>query len=166
MLRWIGIVLAAGVALVVALVAVVAVAARLSDGPIGPFPGGAFGEGPVSAEQEVDWSFAAPIPEIEFQLLEPVRSRVVWVIVHEGELYIPCGFPNFRLWKQWPHEALEDGRALLRIDGTLYLRQAVRVSDPALIETLTSLALEKYKPLEGAADSEIWYFRMDPRTSG
>ena len=78
MLRWIGIVLAAGVALVVALVAVVAVAARLSDGPIGPFPGGAF-EGPVSAEQEVDWSFAAPIPEIEFQLLELARSRVVWL---------------------------------------------------------------------------------------
>ena len=162
MLRWIGIIAAA----LVGLVATVAVAARLSDGPIGPFPGGAFGEGPLSTEAEIDWSFAAPIGEIELQLLEPPRSRTVWLLVHEGELYVPCGFPNIRIWKQWPHEALRDGRALLRVDGTVYPRRAVRVDDEALIETLRSLAADKYDLLEGASDSEIWFFRMDPRGSG
>ncbi len=159
MLRWIGIGFAAAVGLAVAFT----LGVRLSDGPVGPFPGGAFGEGPMSTEAEIDWSFAAPIGEIELQLLEPARSRTVWLVVHEGELYIPCAWPRFRLWKQWPHEALEDGRALLRVDGTLYPRQAVRVEDPALAETLTSLAMEKYESLEGASDSEIWYFRMGPR---
>jgi hypothetical protein len=162
MLRWIGILFSAGIALAIAFV----VGVRFSDGPLGPFPGGALIAGPISTEAEIDWSFATPIAEIEFQLLEPARSRTVWLVVHEGELYIPCAFPRFRLWKQWPYEALEDGRAVLRIDGTLYLRQAVRVDDPSLVETLTSLALEKYEALEGASDGEIWYFRMDPRAAG
>ena len=162
MLRRAGILFAAGIGLAIAFV----VGVRFSDGPLGPFPGGALVAGPMSAEAEIDWSFAAPIGEIEFQLLEPARSRTVWLVVHEGELYIPCAFPGFRFWKQWPHEALEDGRALVRIDGTLYPRRAMRVDDPMLIETLTSLALEKYEALEGASDREIWYFRMDPRASG
>jgi hypothetical protein len=30
------------------------------------------------------------------------RSRITWIVVHEGQPYIPCGTPGFSLWKQWP----------------------------------------------------------------
>ena len=115
-----------------------------------------------------DWSFATDVQNIEFQLLEPPRSRTVWIVVEDGKAYIPCGIPNFRLWKQWPHEALEDGRALLRIDGKLYPRQLVKVKDMSLIASLGEKVGHKYglSPGDGEPDPDaVWFFRLDPRES-
>jgi hypothetical protein len=116
---------------------------RVSDGPVGFFSGGPLESGEF-VDGQVDWRFATDVPTIEFQLLEPPRSRTVWVIVEDGQAYIPCGLPNFTLWKQWPHEALEDGRAILRIDGQRYRVQLRKMEDPALISSLLRNVGEKY----------------------
>jgi hypothetical protein len=159
--RWIGIAIAA----VVGLLACLALAARFSDGPIAILPGGALESGELVSETGIDWGFATDIREIEFQLLDPPRSRVVWIIVHEGELYIPCGFIDVPGWKQWPHEAEKDGRSVLRIDGKRYERNAERVTDPALVAELMRLAAEKYGygDPDSAGDGGVWFFRMEPR---
>ncbi len=153
-----------GLAAVVGLLVAVGTVARFQDGGLGPFPGGPLRAGELISDPQVDWSFAASVQEIDFQLLEPPRSRVTWVLVHDGELYIPCGFPNFRLLKQWPHEAVRDGRSLLRIQGKRYQRQAVRVDDPRLLAVLAEQLRKKYPTGEGYDADTLWFFRMDPRT--
>ncbi len=160
-LRWLGI----GLVAIVGLLLVAAVAARLSDGPFGIMAGGPLVAGELVAERDIDFAFAADVQTIEFQLLEPPRSRTVWVVVHDGAAYVPCGFLSLPLWKQWPHEAMEDGRALLRINGKRYERLAVRVTDMDTYRQVTSLVARKYGLGDaGEPDPEaVWIFRMDPR---
>jgi len=159
--RWVGWSLVAAVAGV----AIVAVAARWSDGPIGPFAGGALQRGDWIEDDPADWSFVADQREIEFQLLSPPRSRTTWVLVRDGQIYLPCGVPEFRLWKHWPHEAMLDGRSVVRIDGRLYRRNAMRVTEPEVISDLAVQLASKYElgaPPESLAET-VWFFRLDPR---
>ena len=159
-LRGLGIALAA----VVAVAFATGVVARFSDGPIGPFPGGPLVAGELVAAAPADWSFAAPLREIELEVNpEAPRSRTTWVAVVDGDLYVPCGFPAA---KRWPHEALRDGRVVVRIQGRRYERQAVRENDPARLGRLGTEVQRKY----GAGDAEaavagekVWFFRLDPR---
>jgi hypothetical protein len=102
---------------------------RFADGPYALVPGGEFISGKLHLGPEPDWSFLKDRGEVEFQLIDPVRSRVTWILEHEGRIYIPSGYMTStwgRLWKQWPIEAEKDGRAVLRIDGVLYDRELVR----------------------------------------
>lgn len=163
-LRWIGIGLAAAI---VALVAV-AVVARICDGPIGPFPGGPLLAGALVEEPVSDWSFAADVPTVEMQLLVPPRSRTTWIVVYEGKAYIPCGAPNFRLWKQWPHEALRDGRALVRIGGRRYPVTLVRVTDEATFAAVDRRVAAKYGVggAGAASQQDLWVFRLNSRPVG
>ena len=74
--------------LVVAVVAVVALAwtARSSDGPVGPFPGGAL-QGQMWQGPEPEWDFAADVQTIEVQVNpRNPRSGRTGVIIHEGKL--------------------------------------------------------------------------------
>ena len=180
-LRWLGIALVALVAVPVG----IGVVAHFSDGPIGPIPGGPLHTGTLMSEPEVGWSLSRGlVGEIEFQLVEPPGSRIVGALLHEGQLYVPCdlGFiarrtaeqPIVLRWlfnkKRWHKDALLDGRAVLRIDGKRYERQAVRVTDPELLATLRSLTEELVTPyfpsplLDVPTDpKEIWFFRMDQR---
>jgi hypothetical protein len=158
--------LAIGLGGLLAALGLAAFAARFADGPVAILAGGPFRSGELVDPPPGDWSFAAEIDEVELALLAPPRSRTTWIVVHEGVPYVPCGFLDVPLWKQWPHEALEDGRAVLRIDGKLYPRQAVRVTDPRLHATLAGLAARKYGFAEGGelpGPDELWFFRMDPR---
>ena len=141
--------------------------ARLSDGPIAMFAGGPLVNGPWINEPVRDWSFAADVEEVEFQLLEPARSRTTWIVVHRGQAYIPCGFVNFSLWKKWPHEALEDGRGVVRIDGKRYPVQVNRIRNPQLKTVLIEKMAAKYPvpPFEQNEESteNVWIFRLDHR---
>jgi hypothetical protein len=161
-IRWLGGIV---VGLAVALVVVV-VAARFADGPLGPIAGGPLEAGEMVPDPR-SWQFAEGIQEIELQLLEPPRSRTVWIVVRDGKAYVPCQFVNVRLWKQWPHEAERDGRAIVRIAGKRYAVQVVRVTDPAVLPDLGKLVVDKYlggqTPPEGTG--ETWFFRLDPRES-
>ena len=141
--------------------------ARFHDGPIAIVAGGPFTSGEIYSGPEPDWSEMRTRPEVEFQLLEPARSRVTWIAEHDGKPYIVSGYMNTsvgKLWKQWPHEALEDGRAVLRIDGKRYPVRAVRVTDPKLLEEVGAAISKKY--LDGSASGigNGWLFLMDPRT--
>jgi hypothetical protein len=157
---------AIGLGALVGLLGLAAAAARFADGPVLMLAGGPLRSGELVDPAPSDWSFATDVAEIELALLEPPRSRITWIVVHQGVPYVPCGFLDVPLWKQWPYEALEDGRAVLRIDGRLYERQAVRVTDPALHATLAGLAARKYGFAERGelpGPDQVWFFRMDPR---
>ena len=162
LLRWLGIAI---LALAVAL-GIVVVGARFSDGPLGPIPGGPLLAGQLVSEEPVDWSFARDAKELELQLVEPPRSRTTWLVVHDGVLYVPAGYMRSGT-KRWPHEAMRDGRAVLRIGGRLFERQAVRVTDAQLRDAVVAQLLEKYElpPGEGTGPDDLWIFRMDPRTA-
>jgi len=177
-LRWIGIALAV---LILGLVAV-AIIARSSDGPLRPYPlavlpGGPLRTGELVTGPEPDWSFARDIELLELQFVDPASSRNTWLLVHEGKLYVPCGYMNSwwgQLWKQWPIDAMNDGRAVVRIAGKRYERQAVRVTDPELFWSLARAVLEKYLPGEAEARSDelsspesagVWFFELAPRSS-
>jgi hypothetical protein len=142
------------------------VAARFSDGPLGPFPGGPFESGEEAAVPE-DWSGAAELREIELQLLEPARSRTTWLVVHEGSLYVPCGFLSVPFLKQWPHQAVRDGRAVLRVEGRRYAGRLVRVEEPTLFAELSRLSSAKYGFGEDLPPDpeQVWFFRFEPSTS-
>ena len=160
-IRWLGIVLG----VLVAVVASVAIGARLSDGPIGPFPGGPLVAGAMIDGPVRDWAFVDLVEEIDLQLLDPARSRTTWIITHEGRAYIPCGLPNVRLWKQWPHQAVADGRAMIRVGGNRYRVDLARVEDPELASALSEVLTAKY-PVGEVYSGEIWFFQLDPPGTG
>ncbi|MEE9255149.1 MAG: hypothetical protein V3U43_09445 [Pseudomonadales bacterium] len=156
---------------------------RFADGPYAIVAGGEFTSGERHLGPEPDWSFVSDRGEVEFQLLDPARSRTTWIVEHEGRIYIPCGYMNStwgRLWKQWPIEAEEDGRAVLRIDGVLYDRQLTRIKDGDQLPFLLSELRRKYGQggaplsqeqqaqalaagLKRVADGSLWIFEMAPR---
>jgi hypothetical protein len=146
---------------------VVALAARMSDGPLGPFPGGPLKKGPIAARPVSDWTFAADVPRMELQLLQPPRSRTTYLLVHDAKLYVPAGFLDVPIWKQWPEQAVADGRAIVRIEGKRYGTRAVRVTDPDLFAALARLAGEKYAlGGEGGRDLDpetTWFFQLQTR---
>ena len=156
----------------VLLIAVVLIGARFADGPIAIIAGGPFTSGELVSGPEPDWAFAHDIQEVEFQLVEPPRSRTTWILEHEGKIYIPCGYMTTawgKIWKQWPIEALTDGRAILRIDDKLYQRELVRIEGGPLLEPLTAELGRKYAAaasMDRAAVTSgyLWLFELAPRS--
>lgn len=157
--------------LVIVAVAVggVLVAARFSDGPLAMIAGGPFTSGELHSGPEPDWQFVRDVDTVEFQLLQPARSRTTWIVEHDGRVFIPCGYMDTawgRLWKQWPIEAEQDGRALLRVDGTLYPRALRRVQDGPLVAPVVAELNRKY-PIqatpEAVAAGSLWLFELTPR---
>ncbi len=131
------------------------VGARFADGPLAIMAGGPFTSGELVTGPEPDWSFVNDVGEVEFQLLEPARSRTTWILHHEGKAYIPCGYMTTwwgKIWKQWPHYLVDDDRVILRIDGNLYQQRMIRLMDhPQLLEFMT-IFRQKYG---AAAESDV-----------
>jgi hypothetical protein len=158
-------------ALLIVSIAVLVVAARFSDGPLAIVAGGPFKSGTVVDGPEPDWSFVHDVREVEFQLLEPPRSRTTWILDHEGKAYIPSGYMTTwwgKLWKQWPHEAEKDPRILLRIDGKLYERTLVRVQNGPVVAPLLAELSRKYAggreiPMDAMTSGYLWLFELAPR---
>ena len=167
----------------VAALAVLLVGARFADGPIGMVAGGPFQSGQPYTGPEPDWSFVKDRAEVEFQLLEPARSRTTWILEHNNRIYIPCGYMDTaigRLWKQWPVEAEKDGRAILRVDGVLYDRQLRRIHSGEQLPTLLSELARKYlegdvttttaeeeqaalaQGMRAITDGSLWIFELTP----
>ncbi len=142
--------------------AIIALFARITDGPIGPFPGGPLASGELVTGPDPDWSFAAEIPSIELQV-NPAHplTRTVWVLVDQGELFVPAGLASR---KTWPSQAVADGRVVIRVDGKRYERQASRVTDAVRIDALRSALGRKYgvTPSSDGSD-DTWFFRLAPR---
>jgi|TARA_B100000959_G_scaffold137267_1_gene144321 hypothetical protein len=151
--------------------------ARFHDGPLegalaivaaGPFDSGEMQTG----TEEPDWEFLRDYSTVQFQLLDPVRSRTTWIMEHEGRIFIPSGYMNSllgKIWKHWPKEAEEDGRVLLRVDGNLYERQMVRIRDEAVATPVLSELGRKYVggspiPFQQVESGDIWLFELQPRS--
>jgi hypothetical protein len=157
LVRWLlGIVVA-----VALLVGLVVLGARFHDGPLGPLPGGPLRAGERVVEPVADWSFAADVAEVELQLDSEDRSRTTWILVRDGKAYVPCslGYPP---GKRWYRDAVEDGRATLRIDGRLYPVTLVKRDDPALAEPLRGEVARKYARTP-PGDAPVWIFEVTSR---
>lgn len=146
--------------------------ARFSDGPIAIIAGGPFESGQLVGGDEPDWSFVHDLREVQFQLLDPPRSRTTWIVDHEGKAYIPSGYMTSwwgKLWKHWPIEAEKDGRILLRIGDDIYERQLIRVDSGPLLEPITAELSRKYAggasiPVEAVTSGNLWLFELAPRS--
>ena len=164
-------VLAGLLALLLVVIGGLLVGARFSDGPIAIIAGGPFSSGELISGPEPDWSFVRGVQEVEFQLLEPARSRTTWILYHEGKAYIPCGYMTTwwgKLWKQWPLEAQKEPRILLRIGGKLYERQLVRVREGRVVAPLLAELSRKYAggneiPMEAVTSGYLWLYELAPR---
>lgn len=198
--RWLRISLISVAAAVVLGYAAFKVLQYRSDGPLNAMvPGGPLRAGELVARTDIDWARElgaaarcddddCPYDPVELQLENPPLSRYTGIMVHAGELYVPCdlGYMWGRfdgtqrrvlqliyLFKTWHQDALADGRAVLRINGRRYERQAVRVTDPARVDALKRqledmarvwVAPEPLAPAPTDGPRDIWFFRMDPRS--
>lgn len=158
---------------VLLLIPVVAIAALLvtsgfSDGPSAVFGGGPLVAGELVTGSEPDWSFARDIGTIELQLLDPPRSRLIWVAEHDGKVYVVSSYMGSRigrLWKRWPAQAERDGRAIVRIAGRRYERTLERIKTGAVVEGVTAELRRKYGAGITPADIEAettWLFELAP----
>ncbi len=162
---------------ILVLIPIVALGALLvtsgsSDGPGAVFGGGPLVSGELVTGPEPDWSFARDVREIELALLDPPRSRLIWIAEHEGKIYVVSGYMNSflgRLWKKWPAQAERDGRAVLRIDGKRYERQLVRLMTEPVVAGVTAEFSRKYGAgmTPASIESEgTWLFELAPRGAG
>ncbi len=147
------------------------VGARFADGPVAIVAGGPFETGELVSGPEPDWSFVHDTIEVEFQLLDPARSRTTWIVEHEGKIYIPSGYMTTwwgKIWKQWPLEAEKDGRILLRIGDKIYERQLVRVKEGPVVAPIVAELSRKYTggaefPEDVVSSGYLWIFELAPR---
>lgn len=132
-----------GAGVIVLLVAIFLFSMRFSDGPMEIFSGGPFTSGELTPAPD-DWSFLTDRDTIEFQTMDPARSRTVWLGVHEGRLFLVSGYMNTSyggIWKQWPHYLANDDRVILRIDGKLYEQRLERILEgPEVVPVLNEFA--------------------------
>ncbi len=173
-MMWIVKILGGLIALVVLIVLGVFTAARFHDGPfdggLAIVSGGSFSTGEMQRGPEPDWSFLKDYPTVEFQLLDPARSRTTFIMESDNRIFIPSGYMNSltgKIWKHWPKEAEEDGRAILRVDGKLYERQLVRIMDGDILTGVLSELGRKYgggepAPLEMVTSEDLWLFELRP----
>lgn len=160
-----------GVLVLIPVVAVLtlAVASGSSDGPSAFFGGGPLVAGELVTGAEPDWSFARDIGTIELQLLDPPRSRLVWVAEYDGRIYVVSGYMGNaigRLWKRWPPQAERDSRAVVRIAGKRYERLLLRVRSGSVLEGVSAELERKYGFGGGPATIEsgnTWLFELAPR---
>lgn len=159
---------------------------RFSDGPIEFLQGGPFKTGEVVDGPVEDWSFGVG-KNTEFELVGFGTSRTAGYIMHDGIAYMTCdlGFMWNRfegrqrmilnliyVFKHWHEDAVQDGRARLRIDGKIYPANFVKVEDPELNEILRAeleelargyVAPAQLGPPPTDPPNDVWFFRMDPR---
>lgn len=152
-------------------VATAAIKQRFEDGPNRVFSGGALVAGELYQGPEPDWTFVNEIDTLELQLLNPVLSRRIWTASVDGKIYVWSGYMNSlvgKLWKSWPSQAEQDGRAVLRIDGLRYERALNRVKTGDVLDALTDVINDKYPSRtsrQAVEAGDVWVFEAGPRAS-
>ena len=120
---------------------------------------------------EPDWRFLKDYPIVQFQLLDPPRSRTTFIMQTGGRIFIPSGYMNStmgKIWKHWPMEAEKDVRAILRVDGKLYARTMVRIQEGEILDDVLAELSRKYAggfPIsqENIDSGDLWIFELEPR---
>lgn len=153
-MRKIGHFIGIGVSLVLLLIGLLLFSMRFSDGPMEIFAGGPFTSGELAPAPD-DWRFLADRDTIEFQTMDPARSRTVWLGVYDGRLFLASGYMNTSyggIWKQWPLYLEDDDRIILRIDGKLYEQRLQRIMEgPEVVPALSEFARKYF----GGSNSEF-----------
>ena len=144
---------------------------RHNDGPSILFPGGELVSGELHTGPEPDWDFTREIATVELQL-EDLSSRLIWIHVSEGKIYIASGYMSTflgRLWKHWAVQADEgSGHAVIRINGVRYERQLVRIKSGPELEGFSAVSKAKYNSpstRELIEAGHTWVFELAPRGS-
>ena len=148
-------------------------AARFHDGPLGIVAGGELVAGDLYEGPEPDWSFVKNLDTVEFQLLDPPRSRTTWIAETNGRVFIPSGYMTTwwgKIWKKWPLEAITDGRIVLRANDTRYPRRLLRRRADQIPEEVFSELSRKYMngaemPKDAVSSGYLWIFEVLPRRS-
>jgi hypothetical protein len=71
-----------------------------------------------------------------------------------------------KIWKQWPHYAERDNRALLRVDGKIYERKLVRLSGDSLSPAIAGEFNRKYNAAltkEEINSNSAWLYELAPK---
>lgn len=141
-----------------------------ADGPSILFPGGELISGELHTGPDPDWAFTNQITTVELQLDNPLSSRLIWILESEGKIYVASGYMSTalgRLWKHWAVQADEgDGLAVVRIDGTRYERQLVRIKEGPALDGVAAAMVTKYKApatREYIEAGNTWIFELTPR---
>ena len=151
-----------GLVALVLMVGILFLGARFHDGPLALIPGGPLVSGDLVIGPVSDWTFATAVELIELQLSADTTSRTTWILVEDGQAYIPCslGFPP---GKNWHLRADRDGDAVVRIQGKRYPVTLDRISRPTLDPKLEAIVKSKYG---GApSDADVWFFELNARES-
>ncbi len=176
-LKWLLRILGGSIAFLLLTVGGIFTAARFHDGPfkggLAIVAAGAFVSGELQSEaEEPNWDFLKEYFTVEFQLLNPARSRTTFVMEQDGRIFVPSGYmntPRGKIWKHWPFEAELDGRAILRVDGKLYERNLVRIKEGDIVVAVLAELSRKYAggaliPLEEVNSGNLWLFELQPRS--
>ncbi|MGI9250886.1 MAG: hypothetical protein ACR2PR_06780 [Pseudohongiellaceae bacterium] len=165
--KWLGIVLMIPVVGVL----LIWIASRFSDGPLwAAVTGGPFRSGELVQAPD-DWSFLRDYELIDFQTMEPARSRTVWLGVLDRRLFIVSGYMDTSegaLWKHWPYYLEADDNIILRVDGNLYEQRLERINGGPLVARLISEYNRKYNiPLVNddspVTSGSVWMYEVVDR---
>ncbi|MGH0035288.1 MAG: hypothetical protein ACQGVK_09700 [Myxococcota bacterium] len=141
-------------------------ACLLGCGPIGPIPGGALGGEVVSAPVD-DWSFTADIETAQLETRpEDPYSVNIWIYGEGERLYVPTSLilgSSEPTEREWVRNLVADDRVRLRVDGRIYERRAVRITDAAELDQARTKLLQKYDVEADEHSSAAWIFRLVPR---
>ena len=150
---------------------------RNADGPSILFPGGELVSGELYTGPEPDWSFTDDVRTVELQLVDPLSSRRILIMESDGKVYVPSGYMRStlgKIWKDWAFQADDgNGLAVVRIDGTRYERQLVRIKEGPVLDGIAAKQASKYgagatpEAIEAGRASieagDTWIFEMAPR---
>ena len=130
---------------------------------------GASADGPVS-----DWGFANRVTLCQIQIrvgLLPHAINLNCMSTGSGQLYLSCSQCGA---KRWSNAAVENGRARLRLNGTVYPVTVTRVQDPAELDRAWSARVQKLNQLDAPASpapptdaprpDDWWSFRVEWRS--
>jgi len=134
--------------------------------------------GETVTEPVTDWSFTDAVPEIllETRTWYRIPHSVTVTCVGIGDrLYVPSVYRNrgeFPSERFWNRNVVRDPRVRLQIDGRIYERKAVLVTDPAEWQQVFEAFGRKspfWKDLAAQPEAErpkLYFLRMEPRDAG
>ena len=130
---------------------------------------GAAADGPVT-----DWMFANQVVLCQIQIrvgFLPHAINLNCMSTSRGQLYLSCSQCDV---KRWSNAAVENGRARLRLDGTVYPVTVTRVLDPTELDQAWSARVQKLNqldapaspapPLDAPRPDTWWSFRVVSRS--
>ncbi len=128
----------------------------------------------AQADGEIaDWSFANDVSLCQIQIsngLMPYSINLNCMATGAGELYLSCSGCDA---KRWAGKVVENGRAKMRLDGTVYPVTATRVMDPAELDRAWVARVDKLQrhatainpavPVGTPRPDRWWSFRIVSR---